>query len=175
MRAYITRRLLLMIPTLFLVSIIVFFTVRLIPGSLIDLMLQEHGARQAGGTSMELTAEAIRHDLGLDIPMHIQYGRWMGVLPTPDEGFHGVFQGYLGKSMWTGYPVTEEILNRFPVSFELGGIAMVIGLLIAFPIGIYSAIRQDTIGDYTGRSFAIACIAIPSFWLGTMVMVFPSI
>jgi len=166
MGTYIIRRLILIIPTLFIVTIIVFFTVRLIPGSLIDLMLQEHGARQAGGSSMELTAEAIRQKLGLDIPLHIQYGRWMRQI---------FLHGDLGKSMWTGYPVTNEILNRFPVSFELGSMALVIGLVIAFPIGVYSAIRQDTWGDYITRGVAIALIAIPSFWIATMVMVFPSI
>ncbi len=166
MRAYIIRRLLLIIPTLFLVTVIIFFTIRLLPGTVIDLMILQHGARQAGGTSVELTAEAIRHDLGLDVPLIEQYGRWMGGI---------ILRGDLGKSMWTGYSATDEIAARLPVSFELGIMALVIALLIAFPIGIYSAIRQDTWGDYIGRSLAIAFIAIPSFWLATMVMVFPSI
>lgn len=71
--------------------------------------------------------------------------------------------------------MTEQIRNRLPVSFELGIMAMLIGLIIALPIGIYSAMRQDSVGDYIGRSFAIACIALPSFWLGTMATVFPSV
>ncbi|MBA7703346.1 Dipeptide transport system permease protein DppB [subsurface metagenome] len=77
--------------------------------------------------------------------------------------------------MWKGTPVTEEIATRWPVTLELGFLALIIAQLIALPIGIFSALRQDTWGDYIGRSFAIFCIAIPGFWLATMIIVFPSI
>ena len=165
MRAYIIRRLLLTIPTMLIVTILVFLTVRLIPGDVIDLMLQGHASKMASGTEYELTAADLRHELGLDEPIHIQYVRWMG----------RVLQGDLGRSLWTNIPVTDEIKRRLPVSAELGILGIVTALIIALPIGIYSAIRQDTGGDYLARSFAIACIALPSFWLGTMVMVFPSV
>jgi len=99
------------------------------------------------------------------VPVHIQYGKWLG----------GLFRGDLGESLWTNRPILNEIAGRLPISLELGILAIITGLLIAFPIGVYSAIRQDTGGDYIGRSFAIICIAVPSFWIGTMVMVFPSV
>lgn len=162
MRAYIVRRLLLIIPTLLLVTIVVFLTVRLVPGSVIEQMLAQRGG-QATGVAMDV--EAIRHSMGLDQPVHVQYGRWMWDL----------LHGDLGKSLWTGRSVSEELGERLIVTFELGFLAFIIAQLIALPIGIYSAIRQDTAGDFIGRSFAIICIAVPSFWLGTMVIVFPSI
>jgi len=164
MQAYIIRRLLLLIPTLFLVTIIVFFTVRLIPGDVIERMAWE----QMGGQGIDIAVqmESLKQKLGLDLPLHVQYGRWMGNI---------ILHGDLGNSLWTSVPVIEEISVRFPVSFELGFMGILIALIIAVPIGIYSAIRQDTIGDYIARSFAIIFIAVPSFWIGTMVMVYPSI
>ena len=86
-----------------------------------------------------------------------------------------MLRGDLGNSLWQGTPVAEHLLARLPVTFELGLIALVVGLVIALPIGIYSAMRQDTAGDYLARSFSILLLAVPSFWLGTMVVVFPSI
>ncbi len=162
MRGYIIRRLLLILPTVFLATLMVFFVVRLIPGDIIDLMLAENPV----GTTGDVTRQALEHDLGLDIPIHVQYVSWLG-----DIFLHGD----LGDSLWTSSSVTEEILSRLPVTFELGLMALVVALLIAIPIGVYSAIRQDTVGDYVGRSFAILCIAVPGFWLGTMVVVFPSL
>jgi len=163
MRAYVIRRLLLMIPTLFLVTLIVFFSVRFIPGSVIDLMVAEMAEESAPG--QELTAEFVKQALGLDIPVHEQYGKWLG----------GAIRGDLGDSLWTGRPVTEEIFGRLPISIELGVMALIVGILIAVPIGTYSAIRQDTIGDYAGRTVAILAISLPSFWIATMVIVYPSI
>ncbi len=159
---YIIRRILMMIPSIVLVSILVFFTIRLIPGSIVDLMVSQNESMSE--TSM--TREEIEQRLGLDVPIYIQYGRWLGDI---------FVRGDFGHSLWKNYPILPELLHRFPVTIELVLIAMVIAMLIAFPIGIYSAIRQDTIGDYIGRSFAIAAIAIPGFWIGTMVIVFPSI
>jgi peptide/nickel transport system permease protein len=114
----------------------------------------------------EYTEEAIRHKLGLDVPIPVQYAKWVA----------GIFtHGDLGTSLWTGHPVTDEIRNRWAVSFEIGIIAIAFALLIAIPVGIYSAIRQDTLRDYIARGFAVALISIPGFWLGTMVIVFPSV
>jgi peptide/nickel transport system permease protein len=163
MRAYLIRRLLLIIPTLLLVTIVVFFTIRLIPGSVVEQMLWEN---MGGAKDIVDALEGIKHKLGLDVPIHIQYLRWMGNI---------ILHGDLGKSLWTSTPVSDEIVDRLPVSFELGLLGIAIALLIALPVGMYSAIRQDTIGDYIARSFAIICIAVPSFWLGTLVMVYPSI
>ena len=177
MRAYVIRRLLLMIPTLLLVTVMVFSVIRLIPGDVIDLMVAERSETAGMGTTMD--AEYIRHLLGLDVAIHIQYGRWLGVLPTIDEegqrNFNGIFQGNLGKSLWRERTLVEDLRTRIPVTFQLGVMALAVALLLALPIGTYSAIRQDTVGDYIGRTVAILAISVPSFWLGTLLFVYPSI
>jgi peptide/nickel transport system permease protein len=159
MQAYILRRLLALIPTLFFASLIVFVTIRLIPGSVIDMMLSQNDIA-AGSDRAKIEAA-----LGLDRPMHVQYFRWIGA----------ALQGDLGRSLWQNTPVAEDLLARLPVTLELGFLALLIGVVVALPIGIYSAIRQDTAGDYLTRSFSILMLAVPSFWLGTLVIVFPSI
>jgi len=161
MQAYIVRRLLALIPTLFFASVIVFVTVRMIPGDIIDLMLSQNDIAAA-----KLGREQLEKVLGFDQPMWLQYWRWAGGI---------LFHGDFGRSLWQNTPVGEQLLARLPITFELGFIALIVGLLLAIPIGVFSAIRQDTGGDYVARSFSILMLAVPSFWLGTMVMVFPSI
>jgi peptide/nickel transport system permease protein len=160
MQAYIARRLLALIPTLIFASIIVFCTVRLIPGDIIDMMLSQNDI-----SASKLDREALMRTLGLDQPMWSQYLTWVGNL----------LRGDMGNSLWQATPVIDRLVERLPVTFELGLFAILIGLSIALPVGIYSAIRQDTAGDYIARSFSILLLAIPSFWLGTMVVVIPSI
>jgi len=173
MRIYIIRRLLLMIPTLFIVSMVIFLLIRLIPGSAVDAMI---GAQESiSGVTLNVDRAAIEKALGLDVPMPVQYGRWIGVLPGADGSYSGLFQGDFGISIWRGTSVREEIAARWPVTLELGFLALIIAQLIALPIGIFSALRQDTWGDYITRSFAILCISIPGFWIGTLVIVFPSL
>ena len=162
MRAYIIRRLLLIIPTLFLLTIIVFLSVRFIPGDVIDVMVIRMGQQASGA----IDREALERMLGLDVPVYVQYGRWIG-----DIFLHGT----LGESLLGGYTIEERILERLPVTIELGVMAIVIGLVIALPVGIYSAIRQDTAADYVGRSVAVIGLATPNFWLGIMVMIYPTI
>ena len=174
MRGYIIRRLLLTIPTVVLVSFIVFFIIRLIPGSIIDVMISQM-AGEGGGFGGGVDRAAIERELGLDVPILTQYGRWIGVVPGADGSFSGIFQGDFGNSLWRKTPVIEAIAARWPVTLELSILALIVAQLIALPIGVYSALRQDTMGDYISRSFAIFCIAVPGFWLGTMVIVFPSI
>ena len=164
MRVYIIRRLLLIIPTLFLLSILVFLSVRFIPGDIIDVMVARMIGQSAGGA--EIDREALAHMLGLDLPVHVQYGRWMGGI---------LLHSTLGTSLSGDWSVEEKILGRLPVTIELGVMAIVIGLVIALPVGIYSAIRQDTAADYVGRSFAIIGLATPNFWLALMVMIYPAI
>jgi len=168
MRAYIIRRLLILIPTLFLVTLLIFFLIRLIPGDLIDAM-------QAAIPDVKLDRAALERELGLDAPAIVQYGRWLGVAPQMDGSFSGVFQGDFGVSAWQRVPVVELLVLKWPVTLELGIMGLIIAQLIALPIGVYSALRQDKWGDYIGRSFAILCISVPGFWLGTLVIVFPSI
>ena len=164
MRAYLIRRLLLIIPTLFILSILVFLSVRFIPGDVIDVMVGRMMQTYVGG--VELDREALEHALGLDVPVLVQYGRWLGDI---------LLHGDLGESLVGGPPVTEKILDRLPVTVELGVMAIVIGLLIALPVGIYSAVRQDTAADYVGRTIAVIGLATPNFWLAIMVMTFPAI
>ncbi len=169
MRTYIIRRLLLTIPTLWIASLLVFFAIRLIPGNIVDLMASE--MTFFTNTDKKLIEER----LGFDVPSYVQYFRWMGFARDKDGEFNGLLQGNLGVSLWRNAPVTEEIAARWPITLELGVMALIIAQIIALPIGIFSAIRQDSAGDYLGRSFAILCIAVPNFWLGTMVVVFPAI
>ena len=162
MSTYFVRRLLLFIPTLFIVSMLVFLSVRLLPGDFIDILLSDP---QYGATDVD--RERFREMLGLNVPAHIAYVQWVrGIL----------LEGTLGQSLLRGHkPVEVKILDRVPVTLELGGAALLIGLLIALPVGIYSAVRQDTLGDYAGRSVAIFGLATPNFWLGLMVLIFPGI
>lgn len=166
MRAYIIRRLLLVIPTMFLVSLIIFFMMRILPGSIIDVL-------SAG--DIEIDRDMIERQLGLDAPQIVQYGRWLGVVSQADGGFSGVFQGDLGDSWWRGVPVLDLLGSAWPVTLELGLMGLITAQLIALPIGIYSALRQDKWGDYIGRSFAILCVSVPGFWLATLIIVYPAI
>ena len=157
------RLLLLIIPTLFILSVLVFLSVRFIPGDIVDMMvLGIVGYNPAYGVDRE----ALLHALGLDVPVYVQYGRWL-------EGI--LLHGTLGNSLFGDWPVEEKIVGRLPVTLELGVLAIIIGLAIGVPIGIYSAIRQDTAADYVGRTVAIFGLATPNFWLGIMVMTYPVI
>jgi len=166
MQSYLIRRVFLFIPTVFIVTVIVFLLMRMVPGDVVELMVMQHGAEQEAGTMSELNAQVIREMMGLDKPIHMQYINWVG-----DIFLHGS----LGKSLWTNADVLEEIMNRLPITFELGLMGMIIAQLIAIPVGIISAIRQDTWLDYLFRGLAIMLIAMPGFWLGTMITVYPSI
>ena len=159
MQAFIVRRILALLPTILFTSVIVFASIRLIPGDVIDLMLAQNDI------SSDNDRAAIEASLGLDQPIHSQYFIWVSEL----------LQGDLGNSLWQNTPVTELLALTIPITFELGFLALIVALSVAIPIGIYSAMRQDTAGDYIARSFSLLMLAIPSFWLGTLVMVFPSV
>ncbi|MDE0447916.1 MAG: ABC transporter permease [Spirochaetaceae bacterium] len=162
MRAYIIRRLLLIIPSLLLLTILVFLSVRFLPGDVIDAMLGTMEYAQPG----TVDRAALERMLGLDVPGYVQYARWLGRI---------FLHGSLGESLMGRGAVEEQLIDRLPVTVELGLLAIVIGLVIALPVGIYSAIRQDTAADYAGRSVAIIGLATPNFWLGIMVMIYPAI
>ena len=163
MRAYIIRRFLFLIPTLILVTILVFMSVRFIPGNVVEVMAAQMSMQSAGG--QPITSDYLRRVLGLDQPIHVQYWKWVTEAARGD----------LGDSLWTHRPITQELVAKLPVSVELGLWALVTSLIIALPIGIYSAIRQDTLGDYAGRTIAILFISLPGFWLATITVVYPSI
>ena len=164
MRSYIIRRVLLLIPTFFLVTILVFLSVRFIPGDAIDVLLYRMVTTAGGGSKID--RPELERRLGLDVPAYVQYARWMGGI---------VLHGDLGKSMLRPEPVGVLISGRLLVTIELGLVSILIGLLIGVPIGIYSAIKQNTLGDYVGRSFAIFGLATPNFWLATIILIFPAI
>ena len=138
----------MLIPTLILVTLLVFFMVRFIPGDIIDVMIAEQQAY--GGSSSVVDREALMEKLGLDVPVYVQYFRWIG----------GIFQGDLGESLWKAQPVLDVVLSRLPISLELGLIAIFIGTIFAIPIGILSAIRQDAAPDYVGRVVAILFLCL---------------
>ena len=157
MRKYVARRLLVAIPSLLIASFIVFALPRLLPGDVVQLMLEE----QAYGKDLN----DLRAKLGLDRPIYQQYVSWLG----------NVVQGHLGESLWTKRPVIEELTRRLPVSLELGLLALVSSVSIALPVGVLAAVRQDTLADYVARGLAILGLSIPGFWLATLVVVLPAL
>jgi len=165
MRTYAIRRLLLIIPTLFIITIVLFLVIRLLPGDIVTMMVAQRSWQQEIGTSSELDVTAIRHVLGLDVPFFTQYVRWVG----------GFFHGDFGKSLWSNRTLTSELAAKLPVTLELSLMSLILGLLAGVPLGVYSAIRQDTVLDYVGRVISIILLAIPSFWVATLVFVYPSL
>jgi peptide/nickel transport system permease protein len=157
LKRYLARRLLVAIPSLIIASAIVFTLPRLIPGDAVQLMLAE--------TSYAKDLDELRAKLGLDRAIHVQYAEWVG----------RVLRGDLGESLWTRRPVVDELAQRLPVTAELALYATVIALLIALPIGVLAAARQDTLADYIARSVAILGLSLPGFWLGTLLIVLPAI
>ena len=156
MARYALKRLLLLVPTLVLVSIFVFGIIRAIPGDVVDMMLEQF---QYGKDAAELRAK-----LGLDRPLAEQYLVWV----------KGLLAGDLGQSLWTNRPAVQDIAARFPVTITLSLLSILISLLVAVPVGILAAVRQDTAGDYAARSFATGALSIPNFWLATLIVVLPS-
>jgi peptide/nickel transport system permease protein len=157
LRRYLARRLLVAVPSLLIASLVVFALPRLIPGDVVALMLEEKAyARDLA---------EMRAKLGLDRPLHVQYVEWLG----------RVLRGDLGESLWTKRPVVEELARRLPVTLELSLLATLFAVLIAVPVGVVSATRQDTLRDYAARSTAVLGLSIPSFWLATLVIVLPAI
>ena len=165
MTAYLIRRVLLLVPTVFLVTVLVFLMVRFIPGDVIDMMAER--AMRTGGGSFMVDREALEKALGLDKPVHEQYAVWIGNL---------VFKGTFGMPLTGGsYLIEERIARRLPITAELGILALLIQLAIALPVGVYSAVRQDTGGDYAARTAAVIGLAAPNFWLAMLIIIFPSI
>jgi peptide/nickel transport system permease protein len=159
MSTYVTRRIGQGLVVLWLVSFVVFSLVRILPGDAVIMQLD-----QAAAPTPETLARA-RQELGLDRPFLHQYRSWMA----------GVVQGDLGRSLITRRPVTQELLKRVNLTAHLAVMSVIIALLIALPIGVLSAVRQDTASDYLGRLFAILGLSLPDFWLATVVITFLAI
>jgi peptide/nickel transport system permease protein len=154
-RYYILKRLLLMIPTLFGVAVLVFFLLRVLPGDIVEL--------KYAGTGSYAPKEAIareRAQLGLDKPIPQQFLTWVWGMARLD----------FGTSMWTGQPITHEIAIRLELSIELALMATFVAVLISLPLGTLAAVKQDTWLDYVVRVFSIAGLAVPSFWLGIIII-----
>ncbi len=157
LRRYLVRRLLVAVPSLLIATAIVFTLPRLIPGDAVQLMLAE--------TSYAKDIDELRAKLGLDRPFHVQYVEWIG----------RAARGDLGESLWTRRPVVQELGQRLPVTAELALYATLIALLIAVPVGVLAAARQDSLSDYVVRSLAILGLSVPGFWLATLLIVLPAI
>jgi peptide/nickel transport system permease protein len=153
---YILTRLLLMIPTLLGVIILVFVLLRVVPGDVVEMRFAS-GQNQFVDQKM---LDAERAKLGLDKPVWWQFVDYLTGLLRLD----------LGRSMWTGSPITEEIKLRFALSLQLALMATVVATVLAIPLGIVAALRQDTWVDYFVRVFSIAGLAMPSFWLGILLI-----
>jgi peptide/nickel transport system permease protein len=159
MHKYVLRRFLLAIPVLLLSSLIVFGLMRVMPGDALTALMAESGNVSA----REL--QKLRKDLGLDRPYYEQYLIWMWQMVSFNPGY----------SIFTNEPIPAALKKSIPVTIELALLAMVLGLLIAIPVGVISATRQDTLSDYIGRLVAISGLSLPDFWLGTLVITFAAI
>ncbi|MBL8834786.1 MAG: ABC transporter permease [Alphaproteobacteria bacterium] len=155
MLTYVVNRVLLMIPTLIGVAVLTFFMLRVIPGDIVEVKL-----RADGGSVTQAQIETERERLGLNRPLATQFADWMVGLVTFD----------FGLSMWTGRPVAEEIAIRLELSMQVAVMASIIAVILAIPLGTLSALFKDTIVDYAIRLFTIAGLAVPSFWLGMIII-----
>src|ERR1700730_5640178 len=154
MGQYLLRRMLLMLMTLIGISFLVFAILRMIPGGVENAILGEQATPEQ--------FVQLRHSLGLDQPIPVQYFQWL----------RGVSHGDMGQSLVTHRVIANDMRDRLPVTMQLGAMAMLVSILIAVPIGLLAAMRQDTMGDYSARSLAIAFLSIPGFWIGTLVITF---
>jgi peptide/nickel transport system permease protein len=150
---------LLAIPVLLLASLIVFGLMRVMPGDALIMLMGE-----SGNVSAKELAK-LHKDLGLDRPYYEQYGRWLWQMVTFNPG----------DSIFTNEPIPVSLKKAIPVTVELAALAMILGLVIAVPIGVLSATRQDQPADYAGRVVAVSGLSIPDFWLGTIVITFAAI
>jgi peptide/nickel transport system permease protein len=159
MQKYVIRRLLLAIPVLLLSSVIVFGLMRVMPGDALTALMAE------SGNVGERELQQVRRQLRLDLPYHEQYLLWLWQMVSLSPG----------DSIFTGEPIVVSLRKAIPVTLELATLAMILGLVIAIPIGVLSATRQDTPSDYVGRVVAVSGLSLPDFWLATLVITFAAI
>lgn len=151
---YTAKRLADLVFVLFGVSVLIFLMIRFIPGDAVAIML---------GANTDITPERVenlRRPLGLHLPLHVQYWEWL----------RGVLQGDLGRSVWTGVPVAREIAARLPVTLEITGLALLLALVLAFPLGVVAARARGTAGDVVVRLLSIVGLTLPSFWVGVLLL-----
>ena len=157
MYQYLLRRLLLFVPTLLLATILVFGLFSIVPGDAAFFLLT---GEDAGGRVTQDDIDSLRSDLGLDRPIYVQYANWLW----------NVLQGDLGESYYYGEPFGLELLERFARTFELAVLAIIMAFVAAVPLGVLSAMKQDTGVDYASRIIALLGIAMPTFWIGVLVI-----
>ena len=157
MRQYLAKRLLLYLPTILLVTLLVFGLMRVIPGEPALLIL---GGASGDANFTDEDLRKMRHELGTDRPIYVQYGDWIW----------GLLHGDLGMSMYYRLPVMEELGPRIPLTIELAVMAGIISFILAVPLGIISAVKQDSVGDYIARLFSFTGISIPIFVTGMVVI-----
>jgi peptide/nickel transport system permease protein len=154
MLSYIIRRLLLMVVTLFGVSIAIFLLLRIVPGNIADILFDSAGMIDPA------EKQKIIADLGLDKSLPVQYGRWV----------FGLFRGDLGFSYVSEKPVIDEILPRIPITARLAAVALMFAIATGVPLGVISAVRQNTWLDYALRILSLSGLSMPSFWLGLLIL-----
>jgi peptide/nickel transport system permease protein len=159
MYKYVARRLLLAVPVLLLSSLIVFGLMRVMPGDALTALMAESG--NVGDRELK----KLRKDLGLDRPYYEQYLIWVWQMVSLNPG----------DSIFTNEPIPVALKKAVPVTLELATLAIILGLVIAIPVGVLSATRQDTTSDYVGRVVAVSGLSMPEFWLGTVVITFAAI
>ncbi len=158
MQTYIIKRSLLFIPTMLLVATMVFGILRLVPGDPAIALLSGGPQTETDFSAEDL--QRLREKLGTDRPIYVQYSKWVW----------GMLQLDFGTSFFYDQPVLDDIKKRFPITFELGLLALLMSGIIAIPLGVISAIRQDSLTDYAGRIITIGGIAVPNFWIGILMV-----
>ena len=154
MASYLIRRFLLMVLTLFGISIVIFTLLRIVPGNIADILFSSAGMINPADKAQ------IEKDLGLDQPIIIQYAQWIS----------GLFRGDLGYSYISEKPTLQELAPRLPISAKLAGMALAFAVLFGIPLGVISAVRQNTPLDYVLRVVSLSGLSLPSFWLGLLVL-----
>src|SRR6185312_14637450 len=154
MLSYVIQRLLLMVLTLFGVSVAIFLLLRIVPGNIADILFDSAGLIDPA------EKQKIVADLGLDLPLPLQYWRWLS----------GLFHGDLGYSYVSEKPVIDEIAPRIPITARLAGLALLFAVCTGVPLGVISAVRQNTSLDYALRVLSLSGLSMPSFWLGLLIL-----
>ncbi len=160
MAGYIVKRLSLFVPTLILVSLVVFFVMRILPGDPALVLLM--GDTGEGGAVTEEELAVVRAKLGTDKPLYTQYGIWMW----------GLVRGDFGRSYWYNDEVADHVKARFPITLELAVMSLIIAFIISVPLGVISAVKQDKWPDNAAKLFTITGVAMPTFWVGVLMIYF---
>ena len=158
MRRYVLRRLLLFIPTLFGASLLVFILLRLVPGDIAEILVYQTGSESS--TVQKKQIQQIRAELGLDRPVLVQYGHWMW----------DALRGDFGQSYSQRRPVSAILAERFPRSMELAGLTLFLAVIWAVPLGVISAVRQNTWVDYVARIVSLSGLSFPLFVTGALIL-----